>query len=143
MLSSFLILFSKDFIMNKIVVSLLAFTAGALAMATAVGYTHAGRKAQKDYIRKQCNKAAGATLEECGDELNVLHTCATVFMSTHYHSQTEARERLYNLGSRIDELKFKIKPLAVDPDAPGPTREELDVERTAIIDAIENIILDQ
>lgn len=129
--------------MNKLVVSLLAFTAGALTMATAVGYTNAARKAQKDHLRKQCNKAAGVPLEECVEELNVLHTCATVFLSTHYNSHTEARQYLHNLGARIDELQFKIKPLAANPEALPLTREQLSAEREAIIDAIENIILDQ
>jgi hypothetical protein len=143
MLSSLLIVFFKDFIMNKFVIGLLAFTAGAFTMAAGVGYTQAARRTQKNELRKQCNTAAGVTLEECMPELGTLHTCASIFMRTHYNSQQAERQRLQQLGSRIDALGVKIKAVSVDPDAPVPSQAELDSERLAIINEIENIILDQ
>lgn len=129
--------------MNKFVVSVLSFTAGAVAVAVGVGYVNASRRVKKDEIRSLCNKAAAAPIKECKQAMDALHTEASHFICTYYSEQIAARHRMHSLGVAIDELQNKIKPLGVNPKETQPSIDELEAERKSIIDEIENIILDQ
>lgn len=129
--------------MNKFVVSVLSFTAGAVVMAMGVGYTNASRRVKKDKIRSLCNEAAAAPIKECKQAMDALHTEASDFICTYYSEQIAARHRMYNLGIAIDELQNKIKQLGINPEETQPSIDELEAQRMSIIDEIENIILDQ
>ena len=129
--------------MNKFVVSVLSFTAGAAVAAIGVGYVSVNRRVKKDEVRKLCDEAAVAPIMECKQALGELHTEASNFITTYYSEQVRARHAMCILGLTIDELQKKIELLSTSPAEAKTSIEELENERMLVIDQIENIILDQ
>lgn len=129
--------------MNKFVVSVLSFTAGAAVAAIGVGYVSVNRRVKKDEVRKLVPVAAEAPIKECKQALDELHTEASNFITTYYSEQVGARHAMYILGLTIDELQKKIELLSTNPAEAKTSIEELENERKLVVDQIESIILDQ